>query len=191
MISPGSPATFSTFNLSSAATRYCLPPVLMTANIFPSCSCTAAHGDPRGTWPGFLFSRIVPRFSPASSGKNTSERARRPVSRDAYGGVGRGCQGTATGKCTLFARARRHLMSDTVTAPALGKHGASVLPAVEVDSYNLELKDDEGFFGDRASRQAFHAILENWRKPLRKLGADPFRDTPSDELSRPKVDAVP
>src|SRR6266576_1824610 len=34
MISPGSPATFSTFSLSSAATRYCLPPVLMTANIF-------------------------------------------------------------------------------------------------------------------------------------------------------------
>ena len=53
---------------------------------------------------------------------------------------------------------------------ALGTHGATRLPAVEVDSYNLELKDDEGFLGDRASRQAFHAILENWRKPLRKLG---------------------
>ena len=50
---------------------------------------------------------------------------------------------------------------------------------MEVDSYNLELKDDEGFLGDRASRQAFHSILENWRKPLRKLGADPFGDTPS------------
>ena len=51
-----------------------------------------------------------------------------------------------------------------------------MLPAVEVDSYNLELKDDEGFLGDRASRQAFHDILENWRKPLRKLGEDPFGD---------------
>jgi hypothetical protein len=28
------PVTFSTFNRSLAATRYCLPPVLMTANIF-------------------------------------------------------------------------------------------------------------------------------------------------------------
>src|SRR5947208_5156445 len=81
-------------------------------------------------------------------------------------------------------------MSDTVTIPALGKHGAAVLPAVEVDSYNLELKDDEGFLGDRASRQAFHALLENWRKPLRKLGTDPFGDTPSDDLSRPKLDVV-
>jgi hypothetical protein len=34
MISPGAPATFSTFSLSSAATRYCLPPVLMTAKHF-------------------------------------------------------------------------------------------------------------------------------------------------------------
>jgi hypothetical protein len=81
-------------------------------------------------------------------------------------------------------------MSDVVTAPAIGAHGATRLPAVDVDSYNLELKDDEGFLGDRASRQAFHAILENWRKPLRKLGADPFGDTPSDDLSRPKLDVV-
>jgi hypothetical protein len=81
-------------------------------------------------------------------------------------------------------------MSDTVTTPALGRHGATLLPAVEVDSCNLELKDDEGFLGDRASRQAFHAILENWRKPLRKLGVDPFGDTASDDLSRPKLDVV-
>src|SRR3954447_25846571 len=81
-------------------------------------------------------------------------------------------------------------MSDTITIPALGRHGAKTLPAVEVDSYNLELKDNEGFLGDRASRRAFHAILENWRKPLRKLGTDPFGDTPSDGLSRPKVDDV-
>ena len=82
-------------------------------------------------------------------------------------------------------------MTDTVTTPAaLGVHGASRLPAVDVDSYNLELKDDEGFLGDRASRQAFHDILENWRKPLRKLGADPFGDTHSDDLSRAKLDVV-
>jgi len=82
-------------------------------------------------------------------------------------------------------------MTDIVTAPAaFGVHGASHLPAVDVDSYNLELKDDDGFLGDRASRQAFHAILENWRKPLRKVGADPFGETPSDDLSRPKLDIL-
>jgi hypothetical protein len=81
-------------------------------------------------------------------------------------------------------------MADTAAATVLGPHGAKSLPSVEVDNYNLELKDDEGFIGDRASRQAFHSILENWRKPLRKLGADPFGDTPSDDLSRPKLDVV-
>ena len=29
------------------------------------------------------------------------------------------------------------------------------LPAVDVDSYNVELKDNEGFIGDRASRARF------------------------------------
>jgi hypothetical protein len=81
-------------------------------------------------------------------------------------------------------------MADTAAATIIGPHGAKVLPSVEVDSYNLELKDDEGFLGDRASRRAFHHILENWRKPLRKLGTDPFGDTPSDELNRAKLDNI-
>jgi hypothetical protein len=78
-------------------------------------------------------------------------------------------------------------MTDTTSATVLGPHGAKVLPAVEVDSYNLELKDDEGFLGDRASRQAFHDVLEKWRKPLRKLGEDPFGDTDSHDISRAKL----
>jgi hypothetical protein len=81
-------------------------------------------------------------------------------------------------------------MADTAAATIIGPHGAKVLPSVEVDSYNLELKDDEGFLGDRASRRAFHAILENWRKPLRKLSTDPFGDIASDDLSRPKLDEI-
>src|SRR5882724_12004719 len=82
-------------------------------------------------------------------------------------------------------------MTDTITTPAsLGVHGASRLPAVEVDSYNLELKDDEGFLGDRASRAAFHDILERWRKPLRKLGEDPFGETDSHDLSRAKLGEI-
>ena len=81
-------------------------------------------------------------------------------------------------------------MADNAAATIIGPHGAKMLPAVEVDSYNLELKDDEGFLGDRASRRAFHTILENWRKPLRKLGTDPFEDTPSEELSRSKLDEL-
>ena len=41
-------------------------------------------------------------------------------------------------------------MADTAAATVLGPHGAKQLPSVEVDSYNLELKDDEGFLGDDA-----------------------------------------
>src|ERR1043165_5325086 len=98
---------------------------------------------------------------------------------------------TFRGACTLSAGFPEGCtMADVAAATVLGPHGAKGLPSVEVDSYNLELKDDEGFLGDRASRQAFHAILENWRKPLRKLGEDPFGEKHSDDLSRTKLDIV-
>jgi hypothetical protein len=69
-------------------------------------------------------------------------------------------------------------------------HGASLLPEVEVLSYNVELKDDEGFVGDRASKGAFWQSLENWRKPLRDIGEDPFGEVPSSKLARKKLDAL-
>ena len=61
--------------------------------------------------------------------------------------------------------------------PVLNAHGAKRLPSVEVDGYNLEIKDEDGFVGDKASRGAFHDILDKWREPLRKLGADPLSMT--------------
>ena len=70
-----------------------------------------------------------------------------------------------------------HFMADTNTLPSIATHGAERLPSVTVDSYNVELKDDEGFIGDRASKGAFRDMIENWRKPLRKAGYDPFGDT--------------
>jgi hypothetical protein len=76
------------------------------------------------------------------------------------------------------------------TLAAVAAHGAARLPSVEVDSYNVELKDDEGFLGDRASRGAFHDIIENWRKPLRKAGEDPFGDIPSEDLSKKTLDEM-
>jgi predicted NBD/HSP70 family sugar kinase len=79
-------------------------------------------------------------------------------------------------------------MSDASTLPTIAAHGASVLPAVEVDSYNVEVKDDEGFIGDRASKGAFRDIVENWRKALRKEGEDPFGDSLSDELTKKEFD---
>jgi predicted NBD/HSP70 family sugar kinase len=71
----------------------------------------------------------------------------------------------------------------------LPSHGARLLPSVEVDSYNLEIEDEEGFVGDRASKSSFAAILDKWRKPLRKLGDDPLGEKPSDEISKKKLDS--
>jgi predicted NBD/HSP70 family sugar kinase len=75
-------------------------------------------------------------------------------------------------------------------ARELGRHGASHLPAVTVDAYNAELRDAEGFVGDRASNRAFRAILEEWRERLRQVGEDPLGETPSDEISKKKLDKL-
>jgi predicted NBD/HSP70 family sugar kinase len=79
-------------------------------------------------------------------------------------------------------------MSDVQALPMIAAHGAARLPAVDVDSYNVEVKDDEGFIGDRASKSAFRDIVENWRKPLRKQGEDPFGDSPSEDLTKKEFD---
>ncbi|MBF5066202.1 ROK family protein, partial [Salmonella enterica subsp. enterica serovar Istanbul] len=76
------------------------------------------------------------------------------------------------------------------TTTGIAHHGAARLPSVDVDSFNIEIKDEDGFLGDRASKGAFRNILDRWRKPLRKSGKDPFGDEPSDEISKKTLDAV-
>ncbi|MDQ4059601.1 MAG: ROK family protein, partial [Pseudomonadota bacterium] len=45
--------------------------------------------------------------------------------------------------------------------PSIGSHGALRLPAVTVEGYNAELRDeDDQFLGDRASNRALHDIVE-------------------------------
>jgi len=79
-------------------------------------------------------------------------------------------------------------MADTATLPSIAEHGASRLPSVELDSYNIELKDDEGFIGDRASKGAFREIIDNWRKSVRKAGDDPFGKEASDQIPKKTLD---
>ena len=81
-------------------------------------------------------------------------------------------------------------MPDIVVLPSIAEHGSSRLPSVEVDSYNIELKDDEGFIGDRASKGAFRDLIENWRKPLRKAGKDPFGEQKSEDISKKDLDTL-
>jgi hypothetical protein len=81
-------------------------------------------------------------------------------------------------------------MADAPSTAGIGRHGAERLPSVDIDSYNIELKDEEGFVGDRASKGAFHEILEAWRKPLRKAGDDPFGNKSSEQISKKELDAI-
>src|SRR3954467_7821937 len=81
-------------------------------------------------------------------------------------------------------------MAETATLPSIAEHGASRLPSVELDSYNIELKDDEGFIGDRASKGAFRDIMDNWRKSVRKAGDDPLGEEPSEEISKKTLDTL-
>jgi len=82
------------------------------------------------------------------------------------------------------------MAEDILTTTGIARHGASRLPSVEIDSFNIELKDEDGFLGDRASKAAFREMFERWRKPLRKAGEDPFGDAPSDEISKKTLDAI-
>lgn len=80
-------------------------------------------------------------------------------------------------------------MNDQSAAPVIAAHGAAQLPSVVLDSYNVEIKDDKGgFIGDRASNRAFRATLEEWRKVVRKKGADPIGEEPSTDIAKKKLD---
>ena len=80
------------------------------------------------------------------------------------------------------------MADDVITTTGIARHGASRLPSVDVDSFNIELKDDEGFLGDRASKGAFRKILDTLRKPLKKNGDDPLGNKSAEDLGKNALD---
>ncbi|OWW00151.1 glucokinase [Rhizobium sp. R72] len=80
-------------------------------------------------------------------------------------------------------------MPKEIASPLLN-NGATVLPSVTVNCYNLELRDGNGFIGDRANRQAFQQKLENCRQLVCKGGRDPLGDTATEEMSKKQIDAL-
>jgi len=80
------------------------------------------------------------------------------------------------------------MAEDTGTTTGIARHGASRLPSVDVDSFNIELKDDDGFLGDRASKGAFREILDTLRKPLKKNGDDPLGSKSAEEIGKSGLD---
>ncbi len=92
---------------------------------------------------------------------------------------------------TAFVGGRAHIARVSDPAPISIAHGSADLQVVTVDAYNAELRDAEGFIGDRASNRAFRAILDEWRDRIRNAtDEDPLGDTPSDELPKKKMDKV-
>ncbi|MCA1416541.1 ROK family protein [Bradyrhizobium sp. NBAIM20] len=79
---------------------------------------------------------------------------------------------------------------ELVKTTGIAQHGAERLPSVDVDSFNIEIKDEDGFLGDRASKGAFREVLERWRKPLRKTGEDPFGKVSTEEINKKTLDAI-
>jgi predicted NBD/HSP70 family sugar kinase len=80
------------------------------------------------------------------------------------------------------------MAEDIATTTGIARHGATRLPSVDVESFNIELKDDEGFLGDRASKGAFRKILETLRKPLKKSGDDPLGKKAAENIGKSELD---
>jgi hypothetical protein len=79
----------------------------------------------------------------------------------------------------------------TPASPISIVHGSADLQVVTVDAYNAELRDAEGFIGDRASNRAFRAILDESRERIRDAtDQDPLGDTPTEELPKKKMDKL-
>ncbi|MDQ4059846.1 MAG: ROK family protein [Pseudomonadota bacterium] len=75
--------------------------------------------------------------------------------------------------------------------PSIGSHGATRLPAVTVEGYNAELRDeDDQFLGDRASNRALHDIIEELRARIREVDEDPLGDDSSEGFGSKKLDEV-
>ncbi len=70
------------------------------------------------------------------------------------------------------------------------EHGAAALPGVDVDSYNVELEDAEGFVGDKANKRAFAALVDEWRARMRDVGDDPLGKAPAEAIKKRQFDKL-
>src|SRR5258705_1433791 len=80
------------------------------------------------------------------------------------------------------------MAEDIGTTTGIARHGATRLPLVDVDSHNIELKDDDGFLGHRASKGAFRKILDPLGKPLKKNGEDPLGSKSAEAIGKSGLD---
>ena len=72
----------------------------------------------------------------------------------------------------------------------LFQHGGNQHETVTVDAYNSELRDADGYLGDRASKRAFLTILEKHREQTRQVAEDPLGDSPTDGIRKKTLEKV-
>lgn len=77
-----------------------------------------------------------------------------------------------------------------VGPPGLLVHGRRHHESVSVDAYNAELKDAEGFLGDRASKGAFFSILEKRREQIRRVGEDPLGEGATEDIKKKDLEKL-
>ena len=75
-------------------------------------------------------------------------------------------------------------------ASGLLPHGAGRVAGLVIDAYNAELRGEEGFLGDRASKRAFLAILDELREQLRRYGDDPLGEQDSGSIGKKRLDKL-
>ncbi|MFT0859551.1 ROK family protein [Ancylobacter sp. G4_0304] len=98
----------------------------------------------------------------------------------------------STAEKTRPADARRDdSRRDEAAAPAtVVVHGAERLTAVTVDACNSQLRDEDGFIGDRARRAAFFEALERGRALWPADALPMLGDTALDAISKKQVDEL-
>jgi predicted NBD/HSP70 family sugar kinase len=69
-------------------------------------------------------------------------------------------------------------------------HGGEELPGILLKSYNLEIKDEEGFIGDRASGRAFRALLDEVRAQVSEVTKDPLGNKATKDISKKTLDKI-
>jgi len=87
----------------------------------------------------------------------------------------------------LAVKAKHEAARRAERAPS---HAEATLPSVTIDTYNEELRDEDGFVGDRASGRAFRAILDDWRDRVAQNGDDPLGKKETRDLSKSELDRI-
>ena len=79
-------------------------------------------------------------------------------------------------------------MTETSTMPTIARHGSHRLVAVDIDSYNVEIKNNEGLLATAPVKARFSKMIDRIRKSLRKGGDDPLGKEETSELSTSELD---